>query len=72
MKKQVHPASGTGALNAIMDAVVLGNWIASVTESTPSVMERIFKEYKSERFSIVMEGFKQGQMLSKVNAKVCF
>ncbi|GJJ71460.1 hypothetical protein EMPS_03810 [Entomortierella parvispora] len=66
---KVHPASGAGTLNAIMDAVVLGNWIASIADCSIRSTENVFKAFKAERFPVVMAAYKQGHLLSKVNAK---
>ncbi|KAF9168476.1 hypothetical protein BGX21_011355 [Mortierella sp. AD011] len=67
---KVHPASGRGAQLAIHDAITLANWI-SVLRVTATIddLEKIFKEYKAERYPDAKDTHDQGHMLSKILEK---
>ncbi|KAF9996883.1 hypothetical protein BGZ80_010356 [Entomortierella chlamydospora] len=67
---KVHPASGRGAQLAIHDAITLANWI-SVLPASPSTAEaeKIFKEFKIERYPDARDTHDQGHMLSKILEK---
>ncbi|KAF9350113.1 hypothetical protein BGX26_011668 [Mortierella sp. AD094] len=62
---KVHPACGRGAQLAIHDAVALANWL-DVMPAKPTIeeAEKIFKEYKAERYSHARDSRDQGRMLS--------
>ncbi|KAG0042899.1 hypothetical protein BGZ83_012057 [Gryganskiella cystojenkinii] len=68
-QRTVHPASGAGAVNAITDAIVLGNWIVALPDRSLESLEKAFKEYRNERYDAVMVAYNNGRLLSKVNAK---
>ncbi|KAI1317683.1 hypothetical protein EDD11_007989 [Mortierella claussenii] len=65
---KLHPASGAGAILAMQDAVALANWI-SVLDSTTSTedIEKVFQEYKDERYPAAASSFASGQALTKVS-----
>ncbi|KAK3822705.1 MAG: hypothetical protein J3Q66DRAFT_424105 [Benniella sp.] len=67
---KVHPASGAGAVHAMQDAVALVNWI-SVLNSTTTIedAEKVFEEYRAERFPVLQVVFNNGRGLSKVTAR---
>ncbi|KAF9104951.1 hypothetical protein BGX27_009862 [Mortierella sp. AM989] len=67
---KVHPASGRGAQLAIHDAIALANWI-SILPSNPSIqeLERIFKEYKTERYPDAEDTYNQGRMYARILQK---
>ena len=56
----------------MQDAIVLANWIAALPSLAVTDMEKIFKEYKKERYSVAMEAYNNGRMLSKVPGAVSF
>ncbi|ORZ28843.1 hypothetical protein BCR41DRAFT_366555 [Lobosporangium transversale] len=68
---KVHPASGSGAWNAMHDAIVLANWL-NVLSSSASVseIEAVFEEYKKERYPVVKISFDNGRIFSQVIAQV--
>ncbi|KAF9915370.1 hypothetical protein BX616_006302 [Lobosporangium transversale] len=65
---KVHPASGSGAVNAIHDAVALANWLSVLNSNKVVHIERIFKEYRAERYPAALAAFASGQTLSKLRA----
>lgn len=70
MLQQIHIASGAGTMNAMQDAVVLSNWIATLPHLDDQDTEKIFEEYKKERYPIVMATYYVGRMFSKVAGTV--
>ncbi|KAG0032018.1 hypothetical protein BGZ81_000110 [Podila clonocystis] len=60
---------GMGAINAMMDAVTLANWINVLTiSSTREEIENAFHEYQTERHPMAMKAFADSQMMSKLVA----
>ncbi|KAF9897833.1 hypothetical protein BX616_004910 [Lobosporangium transversale] len=66
---KAHPASGSGAMNAMQDALALANWISVLDSKESKEMSQIFKEYKAERYPIAKASFAQGRTLSRVTEK---
>ncbi|KAI1314755.1 hypothetical protein EDD11_001724 [Mortierella claussenii] len=66
---KVHPASGAGAVNAMQDAIALSNWISVLSSAAIEDVEKVFKEYKAERYPVAKASFANGQALSKVTAR---
>ncbi|KAF9897907.1 hypothetical protein BX616_004780 [Lobosporangium transversale] len=62
-------ASGAGAVNAMHDAVALANWISVLDSPSTKDTERIFKEYRDERYPAVIAAYNAGQTLTKVSGK---
>ncbi|KAG0087223.1 hypothetical protein BGZ93_008070 [Podila epicladia] len=66
---KVNPAGGMGAINAMMDAVTLANWINILTtSSTHEEIDTAFREYQSERHPMAIKAFADSQMMSKLVA----
>ncbi|KAG0344524.1 hypothetical protein BG004_004377, partial [Podila humilis] len=66
---KVNPAGGMGAINAMMDAVALANWINVLNKnSTHEEIGTAFKEYQSERHPMATKAFEDSQMMSKLVA----
>ncbi|KAG0037390.1 hypothetical protein BGZ82_002632 [Podila clonocystis] len=66
---KVNPAGGMGAINAMMDAVTLANWINVLTiSSTHEEIETAFREYQTERHPMAVMAFADSQMMSKLVA----
>ncbi|ORZ05135.1 hypothetical protein BCR41DRAFT_425599 [Lobosporangium transversale] len=64
---KVHPAGGTGAWNAIHDAVVLANWLNLLSSSASvSEIEAVFEEYKRERYPVAKISYDNGRIFSQV------
>ncbi|KAG0024730.1 hypothetical protein BGZ82_010363 [Podila clonocystis] len=60
----MNPCGGAGALNAIHDAVALANRISALRPASVSDMEKVFKEYRKERYPIAKENFATSQMFT--------
>ncbi|KAG0338065.1 hypothetical protein BG000_004611 [Podila horticola] len=66
---KVNPAGGMGAINAMMDAVTLANWInVLTTSSTHEEIDTAFREYQNERRPMAVKAFADSQMMSKLVA----
>ncbi|KAF9410339.1 hypothetical protein BGZ94_001677 [Podila epigama] len=66
---KVNPAGGMGAINAMMDAVTLANWLNVLTSSsTYEEIDAAFKEYQDERHPMAVKAFNDSQMMSKLVA----
>ncbi|KAF9947496.1 hypothetical protein BGZ70_002645 [Mortierella alpina] len=66
---KVHPAAGGGALNAMQDAIVLANWINTLTSNSYDDIQNVFQEYKAERFPFAKEAFASAQIMAKITAR---
>ncbi|KAF8983256.1 hypothetical protein BGZ52_001130 [Haplosporangium bisporale] len=65
----MNPTGGVGALMAISDAVTLANWISILGVPDVKDCERIFKQYKAERYPAAKEAFESSQLFSKTLGK---
>jgi len=54
----------------MQDVVVLSNWIAALPHLDYHDTEKIFEEYKKERYPVVMADYYVGGMFSKVSGTV--
>ncbi|KAF9095596.1 hypothetical protein BGX29_008959 [Mortierella sp. GBA35] len=61
---KLHPSGGRGAVTAMHDAIALANLLYVLPSSTSSEITKMFEEYKSERYPIVIDTFKNSQMPS--------
>lgn len=60
-----------GAINAMMDAVTLANWInVLTTSSTHEEIDAAFREYQNERHPMAVKAFTDSQIMSKLVAMV--
>lgn len=60
-----------GAINAMMDAVTLANWINVLnTSSTHEEIDAAFREYQTERHPMAVKAFTDSQMMSTLVAMV--
>lgn len=66
----MNPCGGAGALDAIHDAVTLANWMSTLRFADVPAMEKIFEEYRKERYPIAKESFHSSQFFSKNVGKV--
>ncbi|KAF9414434.1 hypothetical protein BGZ94_000397 [Podila epigama] len=62
---KMNPSGGSGAANAIHDAVALANWLSTLQSSSVYELKKVFKEYQSERLPVVKKAFETSHMLSK-------
>ncbi|KAF8931525.1 hypothetical protein BGZ47_011798 [Haplosporangium gracile] len=66
---KMNPSGGQGAMNAMQDALALANWLNVLSSSSKLDLEKIFKEYKKERYPIAKAGFKHSQQYSRLYGK---
>ncbi|KAI1321059.1 hypothetical protein EDD11_008640 [Mortierella claussenii] len=66
---KMNPSGGQGALNAIQDAITLTNWINVLRSNDVKDMEKVFLEYRKERYPHAQEAFESSKMLSKIIEK---
>jgi 2-polyprenyl-6-methoxyphenol hydroxylase-like FAD-dependent oxidoreductase len=55
-----------GAVNAMLDAVVLANCIYNMTEVAPSSITSVFEEYYKQRYPRLHFQFKRSQLMTSV------
>ncbi|KAF9102637.1 hypothetical protein BGX27_010921 [Mortierella sp. AM989] len=55
---KLHPAGGLGALTAMNDAVVLANYINTLTSVSSEEVEKVLKAYKDERMPAAKTAWK--------------
>ncbi|KAF9923896.1 hypothetical protein FBU30_006057, partial [Linnemannia zychae] len=67
---KVHPAGGQGALLGFHDAIALANWI-NILPASPTVqeLERVFKEYRTERYPYAVAAFDHARNMSNISDK---
>lgn len=53
----------------MQDAIVLANWINTLNSNEVEDIEKIFKEYKNERYPVAKAAFVNGQMMAKLTAR---
>ncbi|KAG0284804.1 hypothetical protein BGZ96_010866 [Linnemannia gamsii] len=63
---------GDGALTAMHDAIALANLIYTLPSNTTEEIEKIFKEYQTERIPPTVERHNGSQMMSKLISKSLF
>ncbi|KAF9409845.1 hypothetical protein BGZ94_001838 [Podila epigama] len=67
---KVNPSGGAGALNAMHDAVALGNWLSTLEAPVPvESLDVIFSEYVKERMPLVQEAFLVSGILKDLGGK---
>ncbi|KAG0029851.1 hypothetical protein BGZ81_003341 [Podila clonocystis] len=62
---KINPISGTGALNAMHDAVTLANWLSTLRFPNISDLDRVFSEYYLERSPVAKRAFENSQLYNK-------
>ncbi|KAF9093614.1 hypothetical protein BGX23_003117 [Mortierella sp. AD031] len=62
---KLHPLGGHGAVTAMHDALALANLIYALPNSSSEEIHKTFAEYKAERMPLVLESFKNSQILAK-------
>ncbi|KAG0294842.1 hypothetical protein BGZ97_004960 [Linnemannia gamsii] len=65
---QLLPASGSGAINAMQDAVILANHIYDIKPTSYKNIKAALSDYKDERFGLVEEQYGH----SRISAKLLF
>ncbi|KAG0090118.1 hypothetical protein BGZ92_003660 [Podila epicladia] len=61
----MNPTGAAGALTAMHDAVALANWINTLQRPTLSDIDKVFKEYRTERHPVAKEAFDTSKMFTK-------
>ncbi|KAG0325770.1 hypothetical protein BG000_001684 [Podila horticola] len=61
---KTNPAGAKGAITAMHDAVTLANWLSTLRMVEDKDIEKVFKEYRAERYPIAMEALKSSQMFT--------
>jgi len=67
---QLSPTGGAGAQSAVQDALCLANWINVLPSNLIEDTEKIFKEYQSERYAVVMDAYRSSQLFAANGEKV--
>ncbi|KAG0082836.1 hypothetical protein BGZ93_002184 [Podila epicladia] len=62
---KMNPTGAAGALTAMHDAVALANWINTLQRPTLSDIDKVFKEYRTERHPVAKEAFDTSKMFTK-------
>lgn len=55
-----------GAVNAMVDSVVLANCIYNMTDVTPSSITSVFEEYYKQRYHRLNYQFKRSQLMTSI------
>jgi len=66
----MSPAGVVGAVTAMHDAVILANWLSTLRLPIERDLERVFKEYRSERYSVAKANFEPSQLFIRNLGKV--
>jgi len=59
-----------GAMNAMQDALAIANWLNVLQSASTKNLEKVFKEYRDERYPIAKASFKSSQVYSNLYGKV--
>ncbi|KAF9320130.1 hypothetical protein BG003_007111 [Podila horticola] len=62
LMSKMSPAGGAGAVLAIHDAVTLANWFSTLQLATDEDLNKVFEEYRTERYPVAKEAFVTSQM----------
>ncbi|KAF9427717.1 hypothetical protein BGZ94_004319, partial [Podila epigama] len=62
---KMNPTGAVGASHAIHDAVSLANWINTLRSPTVNELEKVFKEYRAERYPLVKEAYLTSQLFRR-------
>ncbi|KAG0281667.1 hypothetical protein BGZ96_001055 [Linnemannia gamsii] len=66
---KLNPAGGQGAFTAMQDAMTLANLIYAMPSNSPTEIEKVFSEYRAERYPAAVEAFNASQTLSMLTGK---
>ncbi|KAG0097695.1 hypothetical protein BGZ93_002176 [Podila epicladia] len=65
----MNPCGAAGAQTAMHDAAALANWICTLRLPTVKDLNKVFKEYRAERYPVAKEAFETSQMFTKMAGK---
>ncbi|KAG0282406.1 hypothetical protein BGZ96_000517 [Linnemannia gamsii] len=63
---KILPSSGSGAVNAMQDAVLLANHLYDIYPTTFETIKTAFNDYKKERFITIKDQYPQSHMAAKL------
>lgn len=66
----MSPAGGVGAVIAMHDAVALANWLSTLRLADDKGIDKVFKEYRAERYPVAKEAFETSRMFIRNLGKV--
>ncbi|KAF9309296.1 hypothetical protein BG003_009925 [Podila horticola] len=62
---KMNPSAGIGGVQAIHDAVTLANWLSTLRMPREEEIEKVFKEYRTERYPVAKAAFETSQMFTR-------
>ncbi|KAG0085738.1 hypothetical protein BGZ92_008763 [Podila epicladia] len=63
--RTMSPAGLVGAVTAIHDAATLANWLSTLRQPSAEDLEKVFKEYRAERYPVAKEAFEASHVFIK-------
>ncbi|KAG0023642.1 hypothetical protein BGZ81_008051 [Podila clonocystis] len=66
---KMNPCGAAGALTAMHDAAALANWISTLRLPSVKNLNKVFKEYRAERYPVAKEAFETSQIFTKMAGK---
>ncbi|KAI9233385.1 MAG: hypothetical protein BYD32DRAFT_454754 [Podila humilis] len=61
---KMNPTGGLAGIHAIHDAVTLANWLSTLRSAGQKEVEKVFKEYRTERYPVAKVAFETSQMFT--------
>ncbi|KFH65425.1 hypothetical protein MVEG_08903 [Podila verticillata NRRL 6337] len=61
---KMNPTGGLAGIHAIHDAVTLANWLSTLRSAGHKEVEKVFKEYRTERYPVAKAAFETSQMFT--------
>ncbi|KAG0037459.1 hypothetical protein BGZ82_002458 [Podila clonocystis] len=61
---KMNPSGGIGGIQAIHDAVTLANWMSTLRLAGEKEIEKVFKEYRTERYPVAKAAFETSRMFT--------
>ncbi|KAG0324884.1 hypothetical protein BG000_002010 [Podila horticola] len=62
---KMNPSGGVGGTHAIHDAVALANWFSTLRVPGDREIEKVFREYRTERYPVAKAAFETSQMFTR-------
>jgi 2-polyprenyl-6-methoxyphenol hydroxylase-like FAD-dependent oxidoreductase len=66
----MNPSGAAAGTHAIHDAVTLTNWLSTLQSVGQKEIEKVFKEYRKERYPAAKAAFETSQMFTRNLGKV--
>ncbi|KAF9180014.1 hypothetical protein BGZ51_006513 [Haplosporangium sp. Z 767] len=66
---KMHPSAGLGAVSAIHDAIVLASRLYELPSTSQEDIQKVFKDYKEERYPLAVKSYAASQQMSKLLAQ---